>query len=75
MVFERDFGVFDLLLYLKFVVRLIFYEVFILWINNKIILWFNFLFLEDKEKCMVEVRVNISKIMVRYKERREKIFR
>lgn len=74
MVFERDFGVFDLFLYLKFVVRLIFYEVFVMWISNKIIVWFNLLLFEEKEKCMVDVRVNIGVILVRYKERKEKIF-
>ena len=74
MASERDFGVFDLLLHLKLAARLISYEALVLWTNNKTTSWLNSLSPEDKQKCMAEARANTSKIMARYKERKQKIF-
>ena len=74
MASERDFGVFDLLLHLKPAARLISYEALVLWTNNKTTSWLNSLSPEDKQKCMAEARANTSKIMARYKERKQKIF-
>lgn len=74
MASERDFGVFDLLLHLKPAARLISHETLILWTNNKTTSWLNSLSPENKQKCVAEARANTSKIMARYKERKEKIF-
>ena len=74
MASERDFGVFDLLLHLKPAARLLSHEALVLWTNNKTTSWLNSLSPEDNEKCMAEARANTSKIMARYKERKEKIF-
>ena len=71
---ERDFGKFDLLLHLKPAARLISHEALILWTNNKTTPWLNSLSPEDKQKCMAEARANTSKIMARYKTRKEKNF-
>ena len=74
MASERDFGVFDLLLHLKPAARLISHEALVLWTNNKTTSRLNSLSPEDKQMCMAEARANTSKIIVRYKERKEKIF-
>ena len=74
MASERDFGVFDLLLHLKPATRLISHEALVLWTNNKTTSRLNSLSPEDKQMCMAEARANTSKIIARYKERKEKIF-
>ena len=74
MASERDFGVFDLLLHLKPAARLISHEALVLWTNNKTTSRLNSLSPEDKQMCMAEARANTSKIMARYKERKEKNF-
>lgn len=74
MASERDFGVFDLLLHLKPAARLISHEALVLWTNNKTTSRLNSLSPEDKQMCMAEARANTSKIIARYKERKEKIF-